>query len=611
MGKIIRFPIYVDTTKSSETSYGLLNILQPTVRELSIAARDSTVSEKGLARSLSGLSFVTSGVNLGEGSDIFISAGIVHENVFNGSTNALQYRTIDLSGSGFNIIKNNGVIYLTSDQETPGSSIDMKYFNGGILQSSNSVDVSDLVAGSKTLFRMPVSRTAFGKLMIMNNTAFGYDTGAVTGDIVYSIGTNGNPSGIVQNISTLGTVGALVDFNYGNMLTDKVEYVENGSFTNYDYVSGLSGISGEVTGGMWDFNAGNLIAYDDIKIYKSVPVGVSSHTQGALDIVMFYDNPDVPMSESHMRNTVYIPGGRTGGDDWSPLADADILNHMQKYDIENGTSSIESNMTMPEKNCRYALLQNSDKMWYMGGQADKYKSSMFRVTPFNSTINLVPTIFPARAKSCGVSTNVNGYVFCGGTETAVPAVGNVLKMNFSTEATNVLDNAANTFDRTVVSRWCGNDYAYIMGGRTNASTVITNDKIYEFSLVTDTFVGDLGNTYVIPSLLYSMNTGSNHLNAYFFGGHSSQTTSTDMLFLFNYATKQNTGFFGSQRMPSSNGSAACSTNASHTDIYVMGGNDNGVGGITDQVVKFSIANYCIQLINRICIPVTDARGGRL
>ena len=607
MGKIIRFPIYVDTTKSSETSYGLLNTLRPEVRDVSVAAVDSTVSEKGLLKSVSGMSFETSGVNHGEGSEIFISAGLVTNSVFGGKTNVLQYRTIDLSGTGFDIAKSGGIIYLTSDQSVSQDDIDMDYFNGGILQNATNIQVSDFTSvNSKTLFRLPVSRTVLGKIMLLNNTPFDFADGAVTGDIVYSIGTDGNPSGIVGNISWDGT-DTLMDFTYGSRLSDKLEYVEFSAFTDYTYTSGASGITGEVTGSVATFNTNNLVSYEDIKIFRTVPAGVASHTEGDMDIVMFYDNPDTPVSESHTRNTVFMPGGKvdTSVDDWDPLTDSSdsVLGCVQKYNIDNGTCMVDFNLSMPERNCRYAAVQNSDRMYYMGGQVSEYKSAMFKLNPFNNTVSVVASSLAHRAKGGGISTNSNGYVFCGGDNSVLSS--KVVKLAFATEvSTETIENLQTGYDRCVFSKWCASDFAYIFSGRSDETT-LKNPTVYKFNLTTDASDGSSNNIYQA----YSINSGSDNSIAYLMGGHTDSSTSYSIIRKFPYSTE--VSVLLPVTLPFDNASSACSTNASHTEIYMMGGNDNGAGGITDDVVKFSMTNHSIQIINNINIGATDFKGGRL
>jgi hypothetical protein len=626
MGKIIRFPIYVDTTKSSETAYGLLNSLQPIVRDPSIAATDATVSEKALVRSLSGLSFQTSGINLGAGADIFVSAGMVYNNTYGGFTNVLQYRTLSLSGDGFGIEKDNGVIYLTSDQEqlaTDIGTVYMNYFNGGIIQEAKFVDVTQFPSSnSMTLLRSPASRTAFGKVMIQKVSDFAFDTNAVSGDIVYSIGTDGNPVGIIENISTVYNSNSLMDFTYGGYMADNVQYVENGSFTKY--ADPTVDITGSVTGMMIPFNSNMLAAGTDIKIFRSVPDGVSSHSQGAFNVVMFYDMPDVPTSESHTRSTVYMAGGKVDPsvDDWDALTNspASVLNTMQRYNIDNSTCNLDFKMTLPTRNCRYALMQNSDLIWYVGGQVTAYNNSILIANPFTSTISMIAgttnggiSIKPrpevigdipnATAQANGIFTNSYGYVFCGGNGTTASTL--VPKVIFATGVfSNSISNSQTGYNCNVFSRWCSNDYAYIYGGRSDATTLNTPGTAYKFSLATDTNAGSTCNIIT----LYSMNTAGDNSDTFCFGGHATQSQTMNYVIKYSHATDTIAYKAG---LPFRNASSACVTNASHTDIYLMGGNDNAISGPgKGKVVRYSITTNTSQIINNICIPATDFRGAR-
>ena len=87
---------------------------------------------------------------------------------------------------------------------------------------------------------------AIGKIMIQTVQDFGFADGAVSGNIVYSIGTGTpgltdyNPAGIVANISTL-PADQLTDFTYGTILADKVEYVEYHERPEYNGLTGIKG----------------------------------------------------------------------------------------------------------------------------------------------------------------------------------------------------------------------------------------------------------------------------------------------------------------------------------------------------------------------------------
>ena len=559
MGKIIRFPIYVDTTKSSETAYGLLNTLQSEVRIPTYAGRDVTVSEKALVRSISGMTFQTSGINLGTGAELFISAGIGFDPIFNGNTNVLQYRTLDLSGDGFDIVKTNGIIYLTSEQDQLNSNVgtvNMNNFNGGIFQESTFVDVSDFNhVNYKTLFRRSAARMAIGKIMVQPVTNFGFADGAVSGDIIYSIGTGTtpdaigyNPTGIVSNISTL-PAGQLTDFTYGNIMADKVEYVEFGTSVS---------------------NLNNITSYDDINIFRTVPDGVSPHSQGAFNVVIFYDMPDTPMSEYHTRNTIFMAGGRisTSVDDWGTVADdpAEVIGTMQKYNIDNGTCIIDFKLALTERNCRYALLQSSDALWYIGGQTSSYKSSIYKINPFTDTVvNTDNSLNDARANAASISMETKGYVFGGGSGST--SLASIVKLVFATSIfTQDKTTAYIGYNKGIFSKWCSSDYAYIHSGRSDETTLQLG-TVYKFSMATETDTGATGPLHQA----YSMASASDHSNSYSLGGHLSQSSTCNYYTRYSFATETYT--LGIP-LPMSVGGMACSTNASHTDMYLLGGNNN-------------------------------------
>jgi hypothetical protein len=599
MGRIIKFPIHVETTRASEAGFGILNPLMSYVRPVSSAATDYTVSEKGLWTSLSAIFVQTSGVNKGVGFPIFIS-GDIGAGVY-GNTNDLYFNTLDSSFDGFEVVKNQtddvpGLIYVKTDQSDPEFFIEMKQFNGGVLQESTNIDSTDFTDyDSVVLFKSPDARTAIGKIVMRCNNPFGFDGTSISGYIGYTIGTDDNPDGLVADIDLARMdANTLVEFNYGNLMMDKVQYV------GYEDNSGV-------------FNTFNLLGGQDIKMFISGGVSSPRHNFGNMDCVIFYDAPE-KLAPSTARTNIYVPGGQRSNitSDWNSFSSPSYaLAAVQRFDESISMCSVEHDLEMTEAGCRYGLVSRGGSMWYYGGNTDDYKNSVFRIDSETRTVTNVDTVgtLADNAKSEGVSTRDNGYFFGGGDGT-IAAVVQALKMSFSTEtAAAVATPSISGYDLAAMTPW-NKDYnyhrAYLAGGRTDETNMCSLTLKY-FDFTTDTMAGQ---TQSILTSKYSMCGESDGVNGYYFGGHFNSSSSASAVFRMNHVTETMAVELDAALMFRL-GEAAISSSPDHSEFYILGGRDNSGVVPNAHVVQFNPVNHTSQIINSMVIPVCAAKAGRI
>ena len=264
MGVIVKFPIVVTNQKATEWQFGLAPELCASVSLT--GSTSAVVSEHGIATAFNELSATISGDNVGVGMSIFDSITAVDPN----DMLLLQFNSLSGVGDIYTTSNDTTVFVNTYQAGTPGSSGDFvvtrKTLNGGIHQLGYNIR-HDLI-NNKEL--MTVTKDfVIGKILIRCTEGF---DGTSPGR--FCIGTERDISGFVLpfDLPTEATTDRLVQFEYGPLMTDKVQFVES---------KGSPAISA---------TAGNILDGQSIIATK---VGRLDGTRGNLQVVIFYDDYEI------------------------------------------------------------------------------------------------------------------------------------------------------------------------------------------------------------------------------------------------------------------------------------------------------------------------------
>lgn len=269
MGLIIRFPIIVLDQKATETQYGICPQLCGSI-SISGGSSSAVVSERGIAVELATLSAELLGQNLGTGLPVFSGASA------DISTSGIVFGFNSISGMGaLNVTSDsNKVLINTIQSGNPNLSgdrafITQKTLNGGIEQFPFSIYYDSILqtGNQQPSIPSPIITVqegwVIGKVIMKCTEAFNSSA------TMYSIGYDNDPEAIVKkfNAPTNITTNTLLNFEYGNQMQDKVEFIET------DNISGVISTSGIIDG-------------MNLNLYR----WGEPNTAGRIKAIIFYDN---------------------------------------------------------------------------------------------------------------------------------------------------------------------------------------------------------------------------------------------------------------------------------------------------------------------------------
>lgn len=228
MGRIVRFPITVLTTKANEAVYGICPQLESTVRDLSTATSADVASEYAIREALTAIAIApTSAYNVtNAGSPIFVSLCGTYPSDLSATFNSLCGLNL------FWVTSDDDTVYLhtkQSDSTNTCAYVEQPTLNGGMYQKTGTITESSFSLLSANMYYASVfddmeDGDIIGKVVIKCLSGYSQDAAQM------SLGTTTHPNAIVDwftpPVNPSSTSKQLVGFDYGTWMNNKVQFAE-------------------------------------------------------------------------------------------------------------------------------------------------------------------------------------------------------------------------------------------------------------------------------------------------------------------------------------------------------------------------------------------------